>query len=331
MKQLSSQIIDEFVKAFPGTKQNVEMSRHTFLKIGGFASLFLAEENDEVLINAVRFARVNNIPMYVLGGGSNLLIADAGFEGLILQSTNRSINVNKDRITASAGAITAMVARKSVDAGLEGFEWGIGVPGTIGGAVFGNAGCFGGEMKDVVESVSTYFMERDHVETCSVSSQDDETKGGGSCAFGYRNSRFKHEPCFILSATLHLQKGDQEESQKKMNDIISARKKTQPQGTFSAGCLFKNFEVNGTEFSPQIQIPPDFMQSRAIPAGWLIDTCGLKGTRVGDAEVSTVHANFIINRGNATAENIHELFLLIQKSVQEKTGIKLENEVQFLF
>ncbi len=327
MTPLAEKQIEDFVAAFPGAQRDVAMHRQTYLKIGGPARLFLSSDDSEEIVEAIRKAMALDIPYAMLGGGSNVLIADSGFEGVILQSTDRSIEVEGVHVTAAAGAITGLVARKSVDAGLTGFEWGVGVPGSIGGAVYGNAGCFGGETKDAVSSVRAYSIENDEIRDYS----------NAECEFGYRESRFKCEPHFILSATLELARGDQNESRKQMDDIVAKRKATQPQGSFSAGCLFKNHEATSSVILSEVEgslfqekIPSEFITSGKIPAGWLIDQCGLKGTRVGDAEVSDVHANFIVNRGKATAEDIHGLFELIQKSVQEKTGIRLQNEVQFL-
>ena len=337
MNPLTSDQVSKFQSAFPSTELDVDMSRRTYLKIGGPARLFLSLDNNDDLISAIREANALKIPFAILGGGSNILVSDTGYEGLILQSTDREIIVDEERITASAGAITALVARKSVEAGLGGFEWGIGVPGTIGGAVYGNAGCFGGEVKDVVESVDVYSPARQEIMT--LTNED--------CCFAYRDSLFKTEQHLILRAIFKLGEGDHEASRLKMDEIFSTRKKTQPQGAFSAGCLFKNYETtpnsslsrrgknNSSPLEGEVRrglfnIPDQFLKSKVIPAGWLIEQCGLKGKRVGDAEVSDVHANFIINRGKATANDIHGLFQMIQKSVQEKTGILLQNEVQFL-
>lgn len=343
MTPLSRERIRAFMRAFPDAQSDLPLRTKTYLKIGGPARLFFETDDGDRLVHAIRVARAADIPVAILGGGSNLLVADAGYEGVVVQNTDRDIRIKEDRITAAAGAITALIARKSVDSGLAGFEWGVGIPGTIGGAVYGNAGCFGGEMRDVVESVEAYFFDQDMTMTCtenvrtvrrgpagSDKGRSGKKRAGMGCRFGYRDSRFKHETGLILRVTVQLKAGDLAASKKKMDAIIAARKTTQPQGAFSAGCLFKNYEIHADQPSAITNIPSEFRRTGTIPAGWLIDTCGLKGTRIGDAEVSRVHANFIVNRGHATAEDIHALYLLIQKRVQEKTGIVLENEVQFL-
>lgn len=316
--------IQNFHSAFPSAKQNEPMASHTYLKIGGAAKLFYSAATSDDLVNAVSFAIKNQIPFAVIGGGSNLLVADSGFDGVVIEAADRSIVINGNDVTAGAGAITGLVARKCVDAALGGFEWGVGVPGTMGGAVYGNAGCFGGEMKDVVSSVEAMNVERGAVSTYT----------NEECGFAYRESRFKHEPHVILNVTLKLSPADQSTSRAKLEEIMQKRKDTQPQGAFTAGCLFKNFEFTDESVLEKLkredEVPAEFLSKKTIPAGWLIDKLGLKGTTVGKAQVSPVHGNFLVNLGGAKADDVLALSSLVKMKVRDELGILLEDEVQYL-
>lgn len=325
MMKLTSSQIEAFLLAFPSTTRDEPMAQRTYLKIGGPARLFLVADQADELIRAVQTAKAQGIPWYVFGGGSNLLVADGGFEGLVVQAANRSFSIDGTKVTAAAGLFTGLLARDVAKQGLTGFEWGIGVPGTIGGATYGNAGCFGGEMKDAVLSVEAYDVRQD----VRVVYSNEE------CHFGYRDSRFKHEPYLLLTTTLQLQPGDPVEAMQKLEGVMSKRKETQPQGAFSAGCLFKNFEYADESALELLQrrgddIPPEMLKNKRIAAGWLIEKLGLKGTSIGKAQVSPVHGNFLVNQGGATAADVVALSSLVKMRVRDELGILLENEVQLL-
>ena len=217
-----------------------------------------------------------------------------------------------------------LLARATAEAGLTGFEWGAGVPGTIGGAVYGNAGCFGGEVRDVVVSVDAY----------DVTNRKRVTYPNAECRFGYRDSRFKHEPHVILSITMELKIGDVASAKAKIDGIMEKRKASQPQGTFSAGCLFKNFEFTDSSEIEKLQredeVPEEMLKSKRISAGWLIDKLGLKGTTVGRAQISPVHGNFLVNLGGARAQDVLALSSLVKMKVRDELGVMLEEEVQYL-
>ncbi len=225
---------------------------------------------------------------------------------------------------AAAGCFTGLVAKQRQLSGLTGFEWGVGVPGTIGGATYGDAGCFGGEMKDVVAAVDAY----------DVTNRTRVTYSNADCRFGYRDSRFKHEPHVILSTTLELKAGDAAVAKARIDEIMAKRKETQPQGAFTAGCLFKNYEFSDPSDIVKLQreddVPQTFLDAKRIPAGWLVDRLGLKGQTVGKAQVSPVHGNFLVNLGGATAQDVLALSSLVKMKVRDELGVLLEDEVQYL-
>lgn len=325
MKPISEQQINAFVKEFPLAQHDVLMAGKTYLKIGGVARLFFTADKNEDLVRAVKFAAASDIPWCVFGGGSNILVSDDGFEGVVIQAADRSLEFNHSKIAVAAGYFTGLLAREAAKKGLVSFEWGVGVPGTIGGAVYGNAGCFGGEMKDVVNAVETYNLEENKIVVYT----------NAECGFGYRDSRFKHEAHIILKVDLSLPNGDATLALKKIDEIIAKRKETQPQGSFSAGCLFKNFsfvdEGSLDILKRRVEIiPPEMLKHKKIAAGWLIDTLGLKGTQIGQAQVSPVHGNFLLNLGGAKAQDVLALSSLVKMRVRDELGILLEDEVQLL-
>lgn len=322
---ITEERIAKFVSAFPSVRQHVLMSAHTYLKIGGPAHLFLVASTSDEVVKAVEFAVAEQIPWYVIGGGSNLLVSDAGFDGLVIQAVGHQFSIEGQRVISASGVFTGLLANAAVTSGLTGFEWGAGVPGTIGGATYGNAGCFGGEMKDVVVSVDTY----DVVQAKHVTYTNEE------CRFGYRDSRFKHEPHLILKIVMELKTDEQGEGRKKIDEIIAKRKDTQPQGAFSAGCLFKNFEYTDELVLETLkyqgdEIPSAMLQKKTIAAGWLIDKVGLKGKTIGKAQISPIHGNFLVNLGGARAQDVIMLSSLVKMKVRDELGVLLEDEVQYL-
>lgn len=313
-----------FLAAFPSARRDEPMAPHTYLKIGGPARLYLEAADADALVRAVSEAKRLEIPWAVVGGGSNLLVSDEGYEGLVVVPREMAIRIEGERVVVSAGAVTALVARKAAEAGLTGFAWGVGVPGTIGGAVAGNAGCFGGEMKDVVESVDAF----------DPSTGGRKPIAGGDCGFGYRESRFKREPLVILAATLRLKPGDPATIKAEMDAVAAKRQETQPQGAFTAGCLFKNVDLvppqDVEKLRREADVPAEFLAAKRVPAGWLIDRLDLKGTTVGRAQVSPVHGNFLVNLGGATAQDVLALSSLVKMKVRDGLGILLEDEVRYL-
>lgn len=325
MKKLSDELVAEYKQHIPSAKENEPMNKHTSFRVGGAARLYVVASTPEEIIKAVTTALSLKVPWYVYGGGSNLLVADEGYEGVIIQAANRTVKIEGDLVTADAGAITGMVARQTVAAGLGGFEWAVGVPGTIGGAVYGDAGCYGGEMRDVVVSVDAFRL----------SDRQRVTLTNEQCKFGYRSSHFKYEPHLIFSATIKLTKSkDIEASKKRMEEIMQMRKEKQPLESSSAGCVFKNYEFKDEKdlelLKRNMEIPQSMLEKKQISVGWLIEQAGLMGMNVGDVEVSKKHGNFFINKGKARAQDILALISRIKMKVRDDLGIELQEEVQYV-
>ncbi|OGH91209.1 MAG: UDP-N-acetylenolpyruvoylglucosamine reductase, partial [Candidatus Magasanikbacteria bacterium RIFOXYD12_FULL_33_17] len=227
--------------------------------------------------------------------------------------------LENDILQVDAGCITVAVARESVRLGLTGFEWGIGVPGTIGGAVRGNAGAMGGDMKGNIEKVEVYRQGE------ILELQNEE------CEFTYRESIFKNNNDVVLRVWLKLAKSNEESKDlmKKAIENIAYRNATQPQGFASSGCIFKNVIVNEQLITNNEQmIPQEFLDKGVISAGWLVDNAGCKELKIGKAQVSEKHANFIVNLGGATAEDVKNLIDEVKEKVYNKFKINLETEVQ---
>ena len=319
-----SDFLSELKENFPGrVKVDELLSKYSNFRLGGPAQFFLDIKNQNELILAIDLAKKNQIDFFVFGGGSNLLINDEGFTGLVLRMTNRQVEIRDNLIIAEAGALTAGLARVSAEAGLAGLTWAIGLPGTIGGAVRGNAGCFGGEMKDVVKSV-TVLKKGEIIE---LNNQELD--------FAYRNSLIKtSNNLIILSVTLSLKKGDSEKLKIEIQENLQKRQKNQPQGASSAGCIFKNYEIKNDQELQRLQekfdIPLEMIQTRRLSTGWIIDKVGLKGKTLGQAQISPEHGNFILNLGQATASEIMQLISLVKMTVRDQYGIQLEEEVQLI-
>lgn len=318
---------EAFAERFGGrAKKDEPLAKHVNFRIGGPADFYLEARKADELVDALRLAAAHGVPWVVLGGGSNVLVSDAGFRGLAVQTAFRGWTQDGERVTAEAGVLSAFLARATADAGLTGFEWGIGLPGTVGGAVRGNAGCFGGEMKDVIETVRVYDPGADEVRQMTWA----------ECKFGYRDSILKHlDPTpIVLEATLVLAPGDKKDAKARLEAIVAVRKDKQPQGASSAGCMFKNVALSGDEdlykLRQETDIPSEFLEHQSIPAGWLIEQADLKGTKVGDAEVSDKHGNFCLNRGAATADQVMQLVSLVKTKIRNRFGIQLEEEVQLI-
>jgi UDP-N-acetylmuramate dehydrogenase len=305
-------------------KEQEILAKHVNFRIGGPARYFVEAGSSKDIIDAVALAKQFGQPWFVLGGGSNTLVADGGFDGLVIKAANRQLKIDGPRVMAEAGVISAVVARASAQAGLHGFEWAISLPGTIGGAVRGNAGCFGGEMKDNLESVRV--LHNGEVKTLLPA----------ELQFAYRDSVLKHagNDDVILDATLLLKVGDAAEAMSALEKNLASRKASQPLGSSSAGCMFKNYEFSTSsdieKLATKYEVPADMLVRRRLAAGWIIDQLGMKGTRLGDAMVSETHGNFLVNKGAATAEQIMQLISLIKTRVRDEVGLELHEEVQYL-
>ena len=277
------------------------MSRHTTFKIGGPADYFLMPDKDTDVGRIVKICKESAIPYFILGNGSNLLVGDGGYRGAVIQiyKNMSAVTVEGTEITVQAGALLSSVAAAAKNAALTGFEFAGGIPGTMGGAVVMNAGAYGGEMKDVLKEVTVLTPEGE-----ILTLQADELH------MGYRTSVVKEAGYIVLEAVLSLAKGDPEAIRSRMQELAGMRSSKQPLSYPSAGSTFKR--------------PEGYF------AGKLIMDSGLRGYQVGGAQVSEKHCGFVINAGNATAEDVCRLMADVQRIVREKFGVTLEPEVKFL-
>lgn len=321
-------------------QENVLLAPYTIYKIGGLARFFVNVKNEEELKHITKWAAKKGAPIFILGAGSNVLISDRGFGGLVIHLTGGEVKIEGERLIADAGVMMARAVLESAKAGLSGFEWGIGVPGTIGGSIRGNAGCFSGEMAQVVERVRLFELK--------VSVKGGSVSGGKSaklkvtelnnndCEFSYRDSIFKRHPeWIIISAVLKLKNGELKKIQENIKRIITQRAAKQDIGTKSCGCIFKNISWarKGVDQEKLLKRFPElspFKDQPNIPASFLIDQAGLKGRRVGKVFVSPKHANYFVNDGDATAEEVMMLVLIVKDMVRERFGISLEEEIQYV-
>ncbi|MEA1925947.1 MAG: UDP-N-acetylmuramate dehydrogenase [Patescibacteria group bacterium] len=310
-------------------KKNIPLEKMTTFKIGGPARYFCAVENIDDLAEAQQFAVSNNIKTFILGGGSNILFSDRGFDGLVIKIQNEALSLKQETsgkytIQSSAGTPLSKLAAFSIKNSLTGLEWAMGVPGLVGGAIQGNAGAFGSEMKDCISIVRTVDRESSNWSNLMEISCDD-------CNFSYRNSAFKENKNHIIwDCEINLSKGNKLEIEKKVLKYASHRSKKQPPlAKFpSAGSIFKNPVVSkkvheAFEHDMEVKCRTD-----RIPAGWLIERCDLKGKRIGNAMVSRKQANFIINLGKATAEDVIILISFIKMKARNEFGVQLKEEIQ---
>jgi len=307
-------------------KFNEPLKKWTTFRIGGPAKYFFIAKNKEDLIKAIKTARQLKIPYFILGGGSNLLVSDKGFKGIVIKIQDSRFKIQDSRIIASAGVKLAELVRTATEIGLAGLEWAAGVPGTLGGAISGNAGWPSNRknISAVVEKVEVLEIKGLRLKIKNFSNKD--------CQFRYRESIFKHKPnLIILSATLKLKKWNKEKIKKNILEILRSRKDKIPSG-FSAGCVFKNWkwEIGSWKLLKRFPQLQSFKESGIIPAGWLIEKSSLKGKKIGGAKISEKHANFILNEKEAKAKDVLSLINLIKKEVYKKFRIKLKEEIKLL-
>lgn len=307
------------LREFGKVKINEPLAKHTTFKIGGNANLFVIVDSIDKLTSLLKFLNGEGVNYFILGGGSNMLASDNTFGDIVIKIIAKQMKIENDLVVVDAGCPTVEVAQNSVKENLTGFEWGVGVPGTMGGAVRGNAGAVGGEMKDNVEKVEV-FRDGEIIELSNA-----------ECEFKYRDSVFKNNNDVILRVYLRLAKSEGKELMKKAMENIAYRNKTQPQGFASTGCIFKNIKTNKLKKDVKKDLISDeFWQKGVISAGWLVQEAGLKGEKVGKAQVSDKHGNFIVNLGGATAQNVMDLIDKVKEKVYDKFGIELEEEIQLV-
>ena len=281
--------------------RNEPMKRHTTFRIGGPADYYLCPHSAKEIQKVVEICREEKLPYFILGNGSNLLVSDQGYRGVVIQLWKNvsDIRVEGCLIHAKAGASLAKIAAEALEEGLTGMEFAAGIPGTLGGAVVMNAGAYGGEMKDILKEVLVMDQQG---RIFTLEKKD--------LKLGYRTSAVKEKGYIVLAAVLELRPGDREEIRKLMEDLKQKRVEKQPLDLPSAGSTFKR--------------PEGYF------AGKLIMDAGLRGFSVGGAQVSEKHCGFVVNTGGASASDVLTLIREVQKRVREKFGVELETEVKFL-
>ena len=280
---------------------NEPMKKHTTFRIGGPADIFAAPESIEEIEAVCRFAKEEGIPLFVLGNGSNLLVADDGMDGIVLQiyKNYSGIEVNGNELTVKAGTLLSSTSKAALNEELTGFEFAGGIPGTFGGAVVMNAGAYGGEMVQVLKEVKVLTKDGE-IQTLKAEELE----------LGYRTSNVLKNEYVVLEGVIALEKGNKEEIKAKMDEYALARKTKQPLEYPSAGSTFKRGK--------------DFITAK------LIDECGLKGYQIGGAQISEKHAGFIINKENATAKDVIELMEYTKEQVYNKFGKIIEQEIEII-
>lgn len=300
---VSGAIVEALQKFVPRENIHLQepMAGHTTFRIGGPADCFLQIENETQIKGVLRYLNLVEMPYFVLGNGSNLLVNDSGYRGIILQIGPKmsEITVEGTRIVAKAGALLSRVARVAMEHNLTGLEFASGIPGTVGGGVMMNAGAYDGEMSQAVTLVKVISRDGETLEL------DRETM-----EFGYRTSTIRNNSFIVTEVTLELQSGDRDIIKAKMEDLMAQRREKQPLEYPSAGSTFKR--------------PEGYF------AGKLITDAGLKGFQIGGAKVSDKHCGFVINTGSATAQDVRSLISKIQERVKDKFRVDLETEVVFL-
>jgi UDP-N-acetylmuramate dehydrogenase len=282
------------------------LAPHTTFRIGGPADFFYQASTPEGLIKGINTAKEFNLPYFVLGGGSNLLVSDSGFRGLVIKNLCRKVLIQENKVSAQSGTLLSELVDLSEELGLAGLEFAAGIYGTLGGAVYGNAGAFGKAICEVLEEGiiltskgKLEIVNRDYFE------------------FDYRHSKLKSSKDILLSATLILQKEDREKIRKKIEENLKVRKVRLPEEEGCAGSFFKNIKSSKN-------------CSSGVSAGYLLEQVGAKEMRIGDARVFPKHANIIINSGKATSQDVKTLARALKEKVKEKFNIELEEEVIYL-
>ncbi|MGN1180633.1 MAG: UDP-N-acetylmuramate dehydrogenase [Suilimivivens sp.] len=303
MQELSAAVY-EFIEGYVPKEDILKkepMSKHTTFRIGGEALCFIRISREEQLIRLIPYFEQVGIEYFILGNGSNLLVSDQGYEGVILQIGDKfnQIDVEGTVMKVQSGALLSQAARSALEHGLTGLEFASGIPGTIGGGVVMNAGAYDGEMKQIVESVTVLSNEGEILEL-----------GNSTMEFGYRTSIIRNRHFTVLTVTLKLRQGNKEEIRKKMDELNARRREKQPLEYPSAGSTFKRPEGHF--------------------AGKLIMDAGLRGYCVGGARVSEKHCGFVVNTGRATATDVADVIAEVQEKVKDKFGVSLEREIVYL-
>src|SRR5450432_4156016 len=299
--------------------RDTPLSLHTRFGIGGPADLFAQTASAEAFIAAMETARASGIPTMVIGGGTNLIVSDRGFRGIVLRYRAESLFAANGRVIADAGAVLQDLVDYTVERGLKGLETLAGIPGSVGAAVYGNAGAYGHSISERVVSVRFY----DGAAIRVFANQE--------CRFEYRESIFKqHKDWIIFSTQLLLEPADAEVLRQISGDIVKVRNQKFPVTMKCAGSIFKNLLLNSLPPAVAAQVPASAVREGKVPAAWFLEQVGAKGMERGDIHVATYHANLIYNAGAGTARDLCALIQELKARVGERFGMELEEEVQYV-
>ncbi len=299
--------------------ENALLARYTRFGIGGPVALLCDTNNEAAFVQAVDIVRSAAVPRVVIGGGTNLIVSDAGFDGVALRYSGSRIECDGMVLRVQAGAVLQDVVDKSIGFGLQGIQTMTGIPGYLGGAIYGNAGAYGQSIQQIVECVRFIDGERE------FAFRNDE------CRFRYRDSIFKdRKDWIILSADLRLSEGNQSELRNRADEIRAIRDAKYPPTMKCAGSIFKNLLWADLPAGVRSQIPSSVVREGKIPSAWFLEQTGAKGMRRGDIQVATYHANLVYNDGKGTAEDLVAVISELKTRVQERFGLELEEEVQYV-
>lgn len=318
-------------------QENVSLKQYSSFRIGGEAKYFCIAENEYDIKYALDFAIENKLKIFILGNGTNLLISDKGFNGLVIKIQTGKMEIDESgegfNVHSESGVPLGKLVLETVKRGASGLEWAAGIPALLGGAVCSNAGAYGKSISESIESVKVLELSFSGVGKY-LEKYETKQMDAVSCNFAYRQSIFKENKRFlILEASLFLGKGDTDKMQTEIRERIQSRAKKQPLEYPNVGSIFKNPILSDEEIAKITFRCSEAQQAifdRKIPAGFLIEKIGLKGKKIGGAMISEKHANFIVNTGGATAEDVVILISLIKQKVRQKFDIQLHEEIEYV-
>jgi UDP-N-acetylmuramate dehydrogenase len=305
----------------PGLRveRDAPLSAYTRFGLGGPAAVLADAETEQAFICALRIAARESVRVEVIGGGSNLVVSDSGFDGLLLRFTGSEIRAEDHRVTAAAGAELQSLVDFSIDNGLAGIHTMTGIPGWVGGAVYGNAGAYGRSMHESVSRVR--FFDGERIREFS----------NAECGFHYRHSTFKdHKQWIVFSTELELSPGDVAELRKQADEILAVRNAKYPPTMRCAGSIFKNLLFAELPEDVQRQVDGKCVREGKVPSAWFLEQVGAKGMKNGGIEVADYHANLIYNAGGGTAAQVREVVTDLKQRVRARFGFDIEEEVQYV-
>lgn len=309
------------LKLLPGVQRNVLLAPYTTFRIGGRAKYFFVAKTTKAVVKAVKATKELRIPLFILGGGSNLVVSDKGFPGLVIHIQTKKYRVEGSRIFCEAGVSMDTLVRETGKKGLSGFEWAGGLPGSVGGAIRGNAGAFKGEIKDAILWVIA--IDQKGQEKLFLRNK---------CKFSYRSSLFKEKELVILSAAFTLQKGNKRTIQAIAADHVAYRKERHPLEYPNAGSVFKNCDLKKFSSALQKKLQPAVKVDPfpVVPTAYLTDQAGLKGMRQKNIQISMKHPNYMVNLGRGKAKDVVLLVRKVKKIIKKKFGVELEQEIEYV-